>query len=481
MANRAISILLTALCLPAAAPSSLRADAWPTYRHDNRRSGVTGERLALPLARSWEYVGRERPRTAWAGPAKWNSYAAISNLKSMRNFDPVFYVTAARGCVFFGSSVDDAVHCLDLETGRERWTHFTNAPVRVPPSFHGGKLYFGSDDGWVYCITADSGRPVWQSCGAPTAGRIPVDGKLTALHPVRTGVLVQDGKAYFAASLLPWRKSWLCALDAETGKAESPGLFRRSYERMTAQGPMLASRTNLYVPQGRQTPLIFQRDDGEAVQSVGSSGFGGVFGLLTEDSMFIHGHGQNHRADGELRFFGDTPKKDLLVTFPRATSIVVHAGVVYLHADGHLQAFHRDKYVHLQGQIKELESRRKELEEKKKKLPETATEADRQSLDADIQSAVEQIARLTESLSSCFLWRVAVDCPLTLILAGDTLFAGGQDRVAAHEMATGRQVWTASVEGRAYGLAAVDGALLVSTDVGRITCFTGATEAASAR
>ncbi|UCD53403.1 MAG: PQQ-binding-like beta-propeller repeat protein, partial [Phycisphaerales bacterium] len=70
------------------------------------------------------------------------------------------------------------------------------------------------------------------------------------------------------------------------------------------------------------------------------------------------------------------------------------------------------------------------------------------------------------------LWRVPSDCPFELILAGDTLIAGGEDKVAAYEAATGREVWTASVEGRAYGLAVSQGRLLVSTDLGRIVCFT---------
>jgi outer membrane protein assembly factor BamB len=63
---------------------------------------------------------------------------------------------------------------------------------------------------------------------------------------------------------------------------------------------------------------------------------------------------------------------------------------------------------------------------------------------------------------------------LTLLLAGGTLFAGGKAKVAAHDAATGRELWTHSVRGRAYGLAVANGALLVSTDLGSIVCFRSA-------
>lgn len=450
--------------------SSARSEDWPTYQHDNRRSGVTSERLQMPLQKAWEYIPNDHPRTAWSGPAKWDSYAGLINLKAMRDFDPVFYVTVAEASVFFGSSIDNAVHSLDAASGREKWVVFTNGPVRLPPSFYDGKLYFGCDDGCVYCVRCDSGEILWRHEVSPGGAQVPIDGRLTSLWPCRTGALVQDSRVYFAASLLPWQETYLCALDAQTGTADGPGLYRRQYQQMTAQGPMLASATRLYLSQGRQVPLIFECGTGNKVKSLGSSGFGGVFGLLTEDSMFVHGRGQNHRADGELRFFGGS-ENDLLVTFPRATSIVIHDGIIYLYADGWLQAFDRDSYVDLQSQIDSLQASIQQLQEQKKKLARDASEVQRRQLDAEIATAQAEIPSLQAELSACVPWRVASDCPLTLILAGDTLFVGGEGKVVAHETATGEQIWTAPVEGRAYGLAAAEGSVFVSTDLGRIVCF----------
>jgi len=60
---------------------------------------------------------------------------------------------------------------------------------------------------------------------------------------------------------------------------------------------------------------------------------------------------------------------------------------------------------------------------------------------------------------------------LSLILAGDTLFAGGDGKVIAYDAKDGKQVWAADVAGKAYGLAVADGRLFVSTDLGAIHCF----------
>ena len=91
------------------------SEDWPTYRHDNRRSGVTKERILLPLRQAWVYRSAGAPQTAWPGPAKWDSFANMKGLKSMRDFDPVFYITAVGDSVYFGSSAEDCAYCLDAK------------------------------------------------------------------------------------------------------------------------------------------------------------------------------------------------------------------------------------------------------------------------------------------------------------------------------------------------------------------------------
>ena len=68
--------------------------------------------------------------------------------------------------------------------------------------------------------------------------------------------------------------------------------------------------------------------------------------------------------------------------------------------------------------------------------------------------------------------------PYAMILVDDTLFTGGLDKVAAFSAETGDQIWESAIEGRAFGLAAANNSLYVSTDEGRIYCFESGREKA---
>ncbi len=269
------SQLLLFLAIPAF------AEDWPTYGHDNRRSHVTAEKLPQNLSQTWVYRSPVPPETAWTGPAKWDAYAANEGLQSMRNFDPAFFVTAVGDRVFFGSSVDHAAHCLNVRTGEEEWVAFTDGAVRLPPTWSNGRVYFASDDGFAYCVDGGSGEEIWKFRPTEETRMIPSNGKLMSAHPIRTGVCIDGGTAYFAASLFPWEPSYLCAADAATGKIR----FVQKQTGVTFQGALLASTQRLYAPQGRSVPLVFAKLTGSRVGEV--PGTGGVFCILTEQEQFV--------------------------------------------------------------------------------------------------------------------------------------------------------------------------------------------------
>ena len=66
---------------------------------------------------------------------------------------------------------------------------------------------------------------------------------------------------------------------------------------------------------------------------------------------------------------------------------------------------------------------------------------------------------------------VSVNYPYSLILADTTLFAGGENEVAAFDSVTGNKTWSSPINGRAYGLAVANGRLFVSTDSGYIYSY----------
>jgi outer membrane protein assembly factor BamB len=329
----------------------------------------------------------------------------------MRNYDPAFHLIVVGDSIYFGSSADDAVHCLDAKTGKRKWFFATGGPVRIAPAWHNGRLYFGSDDGCAYCVRADDGKLLWRYNPVEDRRLVLNDARFISFWPIRTGVVVDGGTAYFGASMLPWKKSYLCAVDAERGRPQGAGRFVKEFEGLTLEGAMLASSTHLLSPQGRVPPLLFKRSDGEKVG--GLQGGGGCFVLLTPDEQIYHGPG-----DRTTTFFASAAKdRTQIASYPRGNLMVVSGNAAYLLTDDSLAAIDRSD---------------------KEKKP---------------------------------IWIVKRQYPYSLIVSGDTLFVGGEDEVAAFSAKDGAPLWKARVEGRAYGLAVATGGLFVATDEGVIHCF----------
>lgn len=449
------------------------SEDWPTYKHDNYRSGITGESLPFPLERTWTRSSFTPPQTAWPGPAKWDSFANLIDLKSMRDFDPVFFTVVVGDRVFWGSSVDDSVHCASLGNGEELWTFCANGPVRVPPTWSTNKVYFGSDDGYAYCLHAENGELVWSHKPSPGAALIPCDGKLISSWPCRTGVFVQNGIAYFAASLLPWKESYLCAVNAETGSDKGDGLFTVKHEQSAMQGAILASSSRLYLSHGRQQPQVYDLKTGNRIGAIGQNGDGGCFALLTPDDVLIHGAGQNHGVKGELRGFS-AATDDRLATFPQANCMAIQERMAYLHSNGWLSAFDRKKNIDLQTKKVQIESQLEALKKQFKKRNDPKGEsAEGKKLLQQIEGSQNEIKQLEEQIPETLVWKREVPFYHSLILAGDALVAGGKNWIAAHNLSTGELVWSQTIEGNVHGLTVANGHLLVSTDRGEIVCFAG--------
>ncbi len=388
---------------------------WPTFRHDNRRSCTTADRLSLPLKRAWRWCSPTPPDPAWTGPAKWDAFSGNDGLQSMRNFDPVYHVTAVEDLVFFGSSSDDGVHALDLRNGKERWVTFTDAPVRLPPTWHNGMLYAGSDDGYVYALSATDGRERWRFSPHPNARRVLNNGNVVSLAPCRTGVMARGNRVYFASSLLPWQPSWLCALDAHTGRPDAAGCFARKLDGVTLQGALLATSDTLISPQGRSPALAYGIVDGAPLGAVGRSG--GVDCLVTGDGTFFSGPHNQKAKDNLVRLSSVSTRKSVH-SLMGATRLVANNTHMFFHNGRELAC------------------------------------VDRASKDRKVA-----------------LWKAASPTPLGYALTPEHLVTGHAGEAIIRDVRNGEVLARLTVEGRAYGLAVAHQRLLVSTDHGRIVCF----------
>ncbi len=162
------------VCLPAAAD-------WPAYRHDNQRSGLTSEQLKLPLGQQWAFHPPYAPNPAWPEPALENAFGRKGQLfVPLMTFDRAHQPVASGGMIYFGSSADHKVYCLDGATGEIKWVFHTEGPVRLAPTIAAGKLYVGSDDGWVYCLDASRGTLHWKVRLGPRESRLPANGQIAS-------------------------------------------------------------------------------------------------------------------------------------------------------------------------------------------------------------------------------------------------------------------------------------------------------------
>lgn len=402
-------LLFSFACLFALFPLSALAD-WPTYRHDNQRSGYTPEDLGGGAVESaWVHRSALPPQPAWPGPARWDSYANIRGLGSMRNYDPCYHVVVAGNLAYFGSSSDDSVRAVDVGSGEVVWTFTTDGPVRIAPAVAGQHVYFSSDDGRAYCVTADQGELVWKSDRADDTDLILNNGRFVSLSPCRTGVLVDGDKAVFAQGMLPWRNTVLHCVNRITGQADSDGTYTAPHFGLTLEGALLANGSYLVAPAGRVAPLIFRQADGKN-EGV-TDGSGGSSVVLTADNRLLCGPGNKT---------GWITETDVATR----RQVSVHAG-------------------HVASAI----------------TPDHRVMVSRTRLMA------------FDATGKTKLWDVPCHNHNEIIVAGSVIILGGNDVVAAHRISDGGMLWEVPVDGAAFGLAVSKGQLYVSTDTGAVHCL----------
>ena len=234
---------------PVKKPTASAAD-WPTFRANNQRTTVT------------EAVVPGSSRMLWR--------TKPSGLSGVRPTAPV----AVGGLVMLGGS-DGVVRALDFETGRERWKAYTGGEIRIPPTVWKGRALVGSGDGWVYAFEAATGRLLWRFRGAPAERKIPVYGRLLSTWPAASGVLVEDGVAYFAAGLVNYDGTYVYALDPATGEVQwcndtSGHLDPEAKTGVSVQGHLLLNEDKLFLAGGNAvSPAIYDIRAGQCLNDAG--------------------------------------------------------------------------------------------------------------------------------------------------------------------------------------------------------------------
>jgi outer membrane protein assembly factor BamB len=182
--------------------------------------------------------------------------------------------------IFVPSSATDSVTAYRIEDGAELWRFYTDGPVRLAPAAWNGKVYFISDDGHLYCVTADSGALVWKFRGGPSDQRLLGNQRIINFWAARGGPVIKDGTIYFAAGIWPLHGVFIYALDAESGRVvwvndttssdyvELPHGGADGYGGLAPQGYLAAGEDQLVVSAGRgPNPVHLDRHTGKVIQS----------------------------------------------------------------------------------------------------------------------------------------------------------------------------------------------------------------------
>ncbi len=227
--------------LPGQADATAK-DAWPTYRHDGRRTAATDADVSAELAVAWQ--------------------ADVGGSATA--------VTVANGRILCAAADEHTVCAFDA-AGKRRWCYTADARVDSPPTIHGPVAVFGSADGCVTCLRIEDGEMVWQFDAAPRREFIVSYGRLESRWPVHGSVLVREGKCWFAAG----RSSYidggmrLYALDLASGEVAQ----RETICHVDPKTGKMAAETNAHGMAGALNDIA--ATDGRAVFLRGEKVAGG--------------------------------------------------------------------------------------------------------------------------------------------------------------------------------------------------------------
>jgi len=411
-------VLVPVFLLGAVLP--LHAD-WPTYKGNIQRNGTSSDTVAMPLYHAWTHVSPHAPSPAWGQPAVSNAATGQLFADAM-GYDRAFHPVVANGRLYYGSSTDDTLYCLDAATGAEQWSFTTDGPIRVVPAVAGNRVYTGSDDGRFYCLDAESGEEVWRF--APTAngddatGTCIGNGRLISVRPVRCGVVADGGSVYFACGIFPSRGAYLYSLNAETGTVNWETRLRSA-----AQGHLTATSNTLLVATGRNTPVVaFDRGSGRGLKA---------YGKTRSWKKQIHG-GTSSLAAGD-RFIAGPSEGGQLYVFP-------------VKGSGDLRLLATGTAVASDGGTASVIS-----------TDPAFTRYRLEKIDLDDPKSPPVFSQ------QC-------DPAFCVINSGTTVFTGGENAVTAFD-SEGREIWKGIADGNVLSLAVSEGMLYASTDKGRIHCY----------
>ncbi len=408
----------------------LYAEDWPTWRYDAARTGASPGQLPPALYLQWvrQYAP---PQPAWPEDERLL-------------FDASYEPIVQGETLYLASAQNDSITAIDTRSGAEKWQFFAEGPIRFAPVAHDGNIYFGADDGSIYCLSAANGDLLWKLDIAQDARKVIGNDRMVSILPIRGGPVLADDKLYFTAGVWPFEGTFLYMLDLQ--KVGQGTLPSNAYEavaltNMTPQGYLAESGGKLFIPCGRAKAALFDTKKG-ALQALNYSSTGLTDYFVTaSDRWLFHGHRVIDLASREM----------LPINAPRPVT------------DG------SEFYIAQGENIVAADILKQPKPEKKEGAPQQPPKfkASWHVTAQDIRAALGGVsaARLSEG-------SLTVD-----IKAGSRVYGRYGNAIYAADAPEGdkpAQVsWATVVEGNPTSLSAADDRLFVTTQEGKIFCYGG--------
>ncbi len=434
----------------------LYAADWPEFGGNAERTATTEEMLGFPLTNVWMFDTGHVPSPAYREGV---SEAVTSLIMETIKFDYAYVPVIADGRLFFGSSTEDSVTCLNADTGETNWVFRTEGAVRVAPSVVSNRVYFGSDDGFAYCRNVVDGSKVWSFDAALGSRRIPGNSRIMSLWPVRTSVSVKDGIAYFSAGALSEDGNRLYARNAVTGDPvwHSDAGFTANGAILIETNSFMMGGTSLIVPSGRNSPPEYDPADGSTYMTRLNRRTGGGTAVWKMDDKVIFGPTERGYMMVRVADDGSDNKSQAfngLITLVEGIQLLCNSSQTFRLADDELCAYSKSA---LNAALEDNVSDGSKF---------NINHATNPWKDAFGKQMI-----LWVNADSNKQWTVPLSEARAMIRAGDTLLVGGVNEVQAYNTADGSNVWSAAVDGEVWALAAANSNLYISTDQGVLYCF----------
>jgi hypothetical protein len=147
------------------------ASQWPTFRHDNNRSGYAKTDVPAEVEESW----KKQFGTKLSQPV------------------------IADGKLLLSAVNEHTVFCLDADSGREIWNFVSGGRVNSSPTIYKGLALFGCADGCVYALRLTDGALAWKFQAAPSQRKLMSYDQPESVWPLAGSTLIQNDRLYCVA------------------------------------------------------------------------------------------------------------------------------------------------------------------------------------------------------------------------------------------------------------------------------------------